>query len=302
MKCKSVEVLSAVTYHRTSSSPPKKLQEIQQWFASVITRPIDENSSMNKFSSCGKHIDSEAIEYILPSSTLSPGTRISIYHQQYWWRLLSALHDTFPLLTRLFGYREFNLTLAIPYLTKYPPNHWSMNFLGSMLSNWIAKEYLDNDKQLIEHACKVDWAYNCSFFAPKETEILASHMQLQTHTHLFELPYNLFQFREQFLLELPEYWIEHDFPLLERSTDQSSLYYVLYRDHKNYIVFEKISACEFKVLSYLKEAHSLDELSSWLEKHPDLELQKNAATSLHLWMRRWVLIGWLVFGTKALFE
>lgn len=100
---------------------PFKLKKTQLWFGSIIGRPIDEDSKMNPISPAGQPIEIEACDFIRPSPTLRPAQRIQIYNQQYWWRLLSSMHETFPLVTRLFGYHDFNKIIAIPYLVKFPP-------------------------------------------------------------------------------------------------------------------------------------------------------------------------------------
>src|SRR4051812_44875922 len=102
---------------------PTQLKRMQEWFASIITRPVDEESRINPLSPEGVPMEQEACRYITPSATLLPAQRIQIYNQQYWWRLLSIMHELYPLVTRLFGHRDFNQTIAIPYLVKYPPSH-----------------------------------------------------------------------------------------------------------------------------------------------------------------------------------
>jgi hypothetical protein len=69
------------------------LKELQQWFSSVITSPLD------------KPIEG-AERFVAPSPTLEPNERMRIYNQQYFWRLLNVLHKSYPFLTRLFGYTD----------------------------------------------------------------------------------------------------------------------------------------------------------------------------------------------------
>lgn len=144
---------------------PIKLKKIQHWFGSIIGRPIDEDSRMNPLSPSGNPMELEAYDFIKPSPTLRPAQRIQIYNQQYWWRLINHMHESFPLVIRLFGYHDFNRTIAIPYLVSYPPTHWSLNQLGDKLPQWVEEEYQADDKQLVYDAVRVDWAFSHSFVA-----------------------------------------------------------------------------------------------------------------------------------------
>jgi hypothetical protein len=129
------------------SKVPTLLKETQEWFGSIISRAIDGNSQMNPISPTGRPMREEAWDHIRPSPTLQPAQRIQIYNQQYWWRLVNTLQESFPLVTRLFGFHAFNFTIAMPFLLKYPPNDWTLNSLGDRLPRWIEEEYKADDRQ-----------------------------------------------------------------------------------------------------------------------------------------------------------
>ena len=139
---------------------PSLLKREQQWFGSIISRPIDVDSKMNPMSPSGIPMEVEAAEHITPSPTLRSAQRIQIYNQQYWWRLLNTLHDIFPLTTRLFGYQDFNRTIGMPYLTKYPPCHWSLTLIGERLERWVEEDYHAGDKELVKNSVKKSFFQN----------------------------------------------------------------------------------------------------------------------------------------------
>lgn len=288
---------------------PADLKKMQQWFGSIIARPIDINSSMDPVSPSGRPMEEEAYDFISPSHTLRPAQRIELYNQQYWWRLLGALHDNFPMVTRLFGYDDFNQAIGIPYLQVYPPETWTLNPLGDYLPNWIKNEYEANDKQLVWNAAKIDCAYVKSFMAKREKSLSATSlsgedlllmadkpMKLQSHVHLFKLPYDLFQFRTEFLKKEPEYWVENDFPKLRHFPKNEPGHFILYRK-KNQVDFLKISQNEYSVLQRFKLGWTVDGLCEWLEKQPeDSPILAEALNKLREWMQRWVSQGWLKIG------
>lgn len=282
---------------------PSQLKKSQKWFASIITRPIDEDSRMNPVSPTGNLMEEEAWDFIHPSPTLRPAQRIQIYNQQYWWRLLSTLHEVFPLLTRLFGYYEFNQSIGIPYLVKYAPNHWSLNQLGDRLPQWIQEEYKASDKALVYDASMIDFAFNSSFVAPENppitqaplaspgdfSSLMSPKIYLQPHIHLFKWDYDIFQFRTNFLLQEVEYWIENDFPALPKDR---KYYFVLFRNSRNDIAWNEITSAEYHVLKKFQEGSSIDDLCQWLEQQ-DPAISDPASEKIHIWLQEWILRGWL---------
>ncbi len=282
---------------------PSKLKKTQIWFGSIIGRPIDEDSRMNPISPAGQPMEIEACDYIRPSLTLRPAQRIQIYNQQYWWRLLNILHESFPLVTRLFGYHDFNRLIAIPYLVKFPPNHWSLNDLGYLLSKWVETDYAENDKQLVLDSAKIDWAFNHSFCCLQKEPILQSSLPqagdpsslldkkigLQEHLCLFVMDYDLFTFRVDFLKQEPEYWIDHDFPLLQK---EKKYHFVLFRNLNNDIQWKEIPEAEYRLLKLIQSGTTIENLCQWLEQQHG-SLYEEAQKNLHLWFQEWIVSRWL---------
>lgn len=283
---------------------PTDLKRTQQWFASIITRPIDDQSRMNPISPSGNPMASEASFYIVPSPTLQPAQRIQIYNQQYWWRLLNTLHEIFPLVVRLFCYYDFNQIIGFPYLCRYPPRHWSLNVIGDHLPQWIQENYHADDKNLVYECAKVDLAYNGLFFAPQCEPISSSinpeknisgflmrKIFLRPSIALFELNYNLFQARIEFLKQDPEYWLDNDFPELQK---EKLYYFTLYRNQSNNLQWQEITEVEFRFLQLFKKGETIENACSWLERQSE-NYYEHAIKNMHLWFQEWTALGWLTF-------
>ena len=282
---------------------PRKLKATQEWFGSIIERPLDDNNLMISLSPSGKPMESEAAEFITPSPTLQPASRIQIYNQQYWWRLLNTLQESYPLVVRLFGYTEFNNRIAIPYLQKHRPNHWSLFFLGKFLVQWTEENYHYEDRELILNAIKIDEAFNESFVAipcfPIQMEnlpiphdpssIMDQILYLQPHVHLFNLDYDIFEIRQEFLKQEPDHWLEHDFPALNKGRP---FFFILYRNQSNLINWKEISKSEFRLLEYFKKGATIDELCEWIETQ-SADIQKEVQNNLPNWFQEWILYRWL---------
>lgn len=290
-------------------SVPTQLKETQKWFASIIVRPIDEQNKINPLAPSGGDLKEEAQKFIVPSQTLQPMHRIEIYNQQYWWRLLKALQENLPLVTRLFGYYDFNLKLGVPYLTKYPPDHWSLNLITNRFVKWMEEEYHESDKELILHSARIDCAFVDSFVAPMGeslhnsvpnslSDLSNQTLIYQPHLFVFLLPYDLFQFRKEFLLQEPEYWVDHDFPTLERFSSPST--YVLFRNEQNQAEWSQMNEHEAQLFRLFEFGFSIDELCEWLEKQDQTsELYQQASEQLGHWIQKWIARSFLRVKKKG---
>lgn len=275
---------------------PTRLKELQYWFGGIIGQPIDINNNMNPVTPSGLPIEIEAAKYILPSLTLTPHQRIEIYNQQYWWRLLGIMHETFPFLTRLFGHTDFNQKLGIPYLHKHVPTHWALHPLGNMFPQWIDAYYHETDKELVLSAALIDYAYNNSFVAPplppvtldQIGDILDKTLYLQSHVYVFNFNYPFFDFRKEMMTQEPEYWEENDFPPLEKIPTG----YILWRDCYENIGWITLEPAEIAALQKFQDGCSLNSLCDWLAKQPK-HISVPANNHLQEWTERWFVNEWL---------
>lgn len=278
------------------ASAPDKLKNMQQWFASIITRPIDVNSHMNPISPSGVDMEEEAFDFIVPSPRLRPAQRIQIYNQQYWWRLFTILQDTFPLLTRLFGYSDFNQLIATPYLTEYPPDTWSLANLGNTIPQWVEKFYNKDDKTLVLDAANLDASLNEAFFTKHYHTIHngvsgleTKTLYLQPHIYLHKFRYHLFNFRTEMLKQEVDYWLDHDFPKLPQDREY---HFIVFRNVHNNVSWEEIPGSAYKLLQKFKNGSTLDQICEWIENQDD-ELCEEISNNLHLWLQEWTFRQWL---------
>lgn len=269
---------------------PQSLKKLQEWFASIIVRPIDDHSQMMPTSPSNIPMEIEARQYIVPSPTLKPDQRIQLYNQQYWWRLLSTLHDNFPSATRLLGYHTFNHKIAIPFLQKYPPNHWSLNHLGKELPEWVRKNYKGEIPLLIQDSIDADWSYVKSFFAGNlpfplgsEEETLNKKLTLQPHVNLHQFSHPFMAFRDEVVDQSPEYWQENPLPDMG---SKGKYFFVIYRSSQYNIVWFEIDYPQYAILSTFKEGRSIAEICDWLENQ-EQEIQEAAKDKLHLFFQEW---------------
>jgi len=267
---------------------PNSLKEIQEWFGSAITTPLDSKGNLKK----GMGIEKKAIQYLAPSPTLKPHQRIEIYNQQYYWRLYNILHETFPIITRILGPREFNNTLASPYLHAYVPNTWCINYCGNQFPEYLEKAYRKKDRELFLQAAKLDLAYNLCYFAEEREGIdsdalktspetvLNTVLQLRPSTYLFAFSFDLLDFRNALLKEPINGWLGKKLPpLLKKET-----FVLVHRVMERVTKARTITKGEYSFFSAFKEPRSVAEACEWIETQPE-ELQKEAEDHLGAWVQ-----------------
>ncbi len=269
-----------------SNDAPKRLREIQEWFGTVIEEPIDAQSRL-----IPTPINQQADAFISPSATLEPFQRIELYAQQQWWRLLSALHENFPMLTRLFGTIDFNECIGKPALDAYPPHHWSIGRLGSDLVLWLEEAYHEPDRNLVLDVARLDWQINESLTArqlPPLTldeitpELAQQRLTLQPHLHLLHLRADLFSFREQLLERDLDGWIGVPFPPIPKETEP---YYAIFRNHNFVVTSKQLHPKEFEILTLLQNGSTLNDACD--------VLSEEEGTLLPRWCQEWAARQWL---------
>lgn len=269
---------------------PPRLKATQEWFGKIISSPLVADSKISELTPSGGNIKEEAEARISPSPTLKPYERIQLYNQQYWWRLISNMQDTFPFIVRLFGYTDFNDTIATPYLIAYPPSHWSLDVLGSNLPKWISDSYHANDKQLVHDAALLDIFYLSLFFKPLlkvlSEDQFDSTIYLQPHVTFLEFPYEIVAFRDAMLEQEPDHWIDNPFPELKR-VPQSL---ILYRSLKGHTTYKCLSSAEMTLLKLFQKGTTLDAVCEWIETQSS-EFRSEVEQSLQKWFQDWTIRG-----------
>jgi Putative DNA-binding domain len=283
---------------------PLLLREEQEWFGSIIGRPIDFQNHIHSVAPSGRPMEMEAAEHIAPSPTMQPVQRIELYNQQYWWRLLNTLHESFPIVVRLLGHFDFNRLIGFPYLVKYPPTHWSLSFLGDRLVKWCMEDYVLDNKQLILDCLAIDFAFTYGFvcgslvpltsvqMAGQEEEIFSKKLYIQPFIFLYDHDYNLFHYRTVLLEQDVDFWRNHELPVLDRSR---KYYHVLYRNKYNDLSWKEISYGEYFILSQFQNGASIEHVCELLEEQ-DPACYEAASEHLQHWFQEWTQREWLSFG------
>ena len=281
-------------------TPPKALEEMQQWFGTLIQQPLPSAHSLDLASK-----EKEAARYITSKTPLKAYQRMQIYQEQYWWRLQKALAANFPLLAHLMGNERFEKEMAVPYFTAYPPNHWSLHRLGENLGNWIKTNLkIPEQKQLLE-ATFIDSAlYQTAtkqMFTPIPSTLLAKEeAQALTFKPLFLQPH--LSFLELFspLIFLREEILQKKITLSSFSAlPKKKSYIVTFRQQNQQVIFKELSFNEWQLLQRFLAGTNLNEIYEWIEHAEDKGGQQAMEEKFPSWFAGWVQAGWLTFLEPA---
>ena len=168
------------------------LETLQRQMARAVMTPLTRGERMERRSAA------VANGIIKPNDRLSSFERLEIYNRQYWFRVLDAFADDFPVLRAILGDRRFD-AVAKAYLTEYPSRSFTMRDLGSRLEGWLRKhpKYASGHLRLPLDMVRLEWAeieaFDAASLAPITAESLAGanpaklQLRLQPYLRLLDL-------------------------------------------------------------------------------------------------------------------
>ena len=181
------------------NTSPMDLAEIQRQMAAAIMMPLTADEDMRAHATDGRAMTAVAASFIAPNSQLTPFERLEIYNRQYWYRVLDALAEDFPVLRAVVGSHAFG-QLSIDYLTAHPSRSFSLRNLGSKLAEWLAAHpgYAGRRQRLALDVVRIEWAFVEAFDNAERTPLTldqiatldgGSTLGLQPHLRLLALDY-----------------------------------------------------------------------------------------------------------------
>lgn len=273
---------------------PFELLHLQAWFGQNIAQPLADNGSIQSISATGSDLAREAEKWITPNTQLQSIERLQIYNQQYWWRLVKILGELLPTILRLFGHRDFNHKIAVPYLTKFPPNSWLLRTIGDNIINWLDNDYTEQDKELIKALASIDLAFENAYRAPRTSSKVVSEETLNkflTHKVIFQADISLlgfssdlFSLRKQLLNQDANYWQQNPLPDLI----QQASYRIIYRQSSGTMMSERLDYAEYIFLNHLKSGMCIEEVCEKIEQQEDA-LFNDVAQNLERWSQEWLI-------------
>lgn len=244
-----------------------------------------------------------ARKLVKPNDRLTATERLSIYHRQYWYRILDSFREDFPGLCAVLGERAFS-RLANAYLAACPSESFTLRNLGSRLEAWLAAhpEFAGANREIALDMVRVEWAHIEAFdnaerkpLGPEDLIELGPELAiaLQPHISLLELQYPVDELRVQ----LNEHAEEHAHASnavaapsrrhVVRRYARLKPRRILLAVHRAEVTvyYRRLEADEFLLLQAIGQGRPIGEA---LETLPALEPEQVQA-----WFRNWAALGWI---------
>lgn len=87
------------------------------------------------------HSSNKIHAHIVSTEKVPADTRLAIYNNAYWTRLLEALATTYPILKKYLGDEAFE-KLGYDYINQYPSSYRSIRWFGDQLATFIMSPFL----------------------------------------------------------------------------------------------------------------------------------------------------------------
>jgi hypothetical protein len=276
-------------------SSRKKLVALQVWFGKAISHPLPQEYSGNPLVVSQPKLEATADTLLNSKGGLSGFSRLGIYNQQYWFRLVSIMQSEYPCTVHLLGLQGFN-QWVIQFLEANPPKSPYLAELDLAFPDFMKGHYSDADKLPVLEAIAFDRAYSKAFDAPEgltlkdagrsdPAEIMTKKLCLAPSLTPLELHHDFIGYRE---LCRADESLEAVFKLKPLASQL-----VIHRDLNLEIQAIAVSKLALVVLKEFQAPALLPEVFERLEGKLSNREQIELAQALTGWFQTWVEDGWL---------
>ena len=294
---------------QSASSEPMSLAELQRQMAAAIMMPLTADEDMRANAPDGRPMTTVAAGFIAPNSRLTPFERLEIYNRQYWYRVLDALAEDFPVLRAVVGSHAFE-QLSIEYLSVHPSRSFSLRNLGSSLAEWLGvhPKFAGRRQRLALDVVRIEWAFIESFDNAERTPLTldqiatldgGSALGLQPHLRLLALDYAaddlVLALHKQQKRGATEAGVKHDegpeapvrLPRLRRRPT-----WLAAHRFDNAVYYRRLEREEFLTLGAIREGLPLGEaLEAGFSGYVNPEARRPAL--VRAWFAHWAELGWI---------
>ncbi len=284
------------------------LAELQREMAAAVMMPLTPNENMRATRPDGRAMTDVAASFIAPNSRLSAFERLEIYNRQYWYRVLGALSEDFPVLKAVVGSSRFE-ALSIAYLTDHPSRSFTLRNLGSKLVDWLHAhpQWAGRRQAIAIDVAKVEWAFVEAFDNEERTRLTLdqiatlngeSQLSLQPHVRLLALNYPAdhiaLALHSKEKRQTSEAGVKHEqtesplrMPRLRRRPTWVAAHRVEYS-----VYYRRMELGEYRTLSALRDGRPLAEALSEGLAHSGLP-DSLLALRVREWFGTWAELGWI---------
>jgi hypothetical protein len=277
--------------------PPEALKRLQEGFGESVRTPF--SFATGKFAYQTHAYAAPTVSLVLPRGDQGPRERLSIYNEQYWFRLFTALQEDFPLLARSLGFWDFN-RLVSAYLDTHPPRSPFLENLPDRFHDFIRGD-AGHPSPLHHQIVALELALLKTFHAPatdpfQPEDMVSAAPRLGAETVLrFQSGFSLF---------------EEDWNLMAlrmgglQATDAKPVpiackgYWAVFRSEGR-LDWKELERTPFLLLSALAAGSSIVDACGGIAGNLGEEDLKRLPIDLPRWFAEWTASGWFVPITTA---
>jgi hypothetical protein len=142
------------------------LEQLQHWMQAVIVHPGEIDAATSSEEAQAEVPADRVGEVILPSRTLSPAERLSIYHGMYLFRMEEAMASDYPALKHFLGDEGF-FDLVKDYVQVHPSRSFSLNPLGNQFPEFVKSARGLKRPDFCHELARLEWAVAKAFEGPE---------------------------------------------------------------------------------------------------------------------------------------
>lgn len=125
----------------------------------------------NKFQEYLQNVNDDMQENILGTEKVSVETRLSIYKNAYYSRLIEALQSTYPVLNKYLGEEAFEV-IMLEYIHHRPSTYRSIRWFGDQLDIFLADHLEYQASPYLSELAKFEWTMSQVFDSANADSIL----------------------------------------------------------------------------------------------------------------------------------
>lgn len=282
------------------AEPPEALKRLQEGLGQAIRLPV--SFETGKFAFASENYAGSIASAVLPRGKQSGRDRLSIYNEQYWFRLFTILQEDYPLLAATLGMWRFN-QLACAYLDRFPSRSPFLDKLADKFEAFLGGDAPYASTLTLQIAA-LETALAKTFHAPASEAFRPdrfaeqvpamsgdSVLVFQSGFSLFEEDWNLMESRVLLLKKNAEDPVTLHKPVLESRKG----YWAIFRKEGR-LDWKEIDRTQYRLLSELARGCPLGEACEKLVADLDANLDEEALgrlpADLPRWFAEWTAAAW----------
>lgn len=230
---------------------------------------------------------------IVSSDKVAVDTRLTVYKDGYFWRLLDSLRANFPGLLLYLGDEEFE-NLGRAYIRTHPSEFRSIRWFGDKLAEF-STSYYEQEPSYIQELTDFEWYMAIAFDAADAVRLEVKDMMTIAPEQWASLCFSLHASvqRLDYFWNTPAVWkaLIHDKALPSWQKTELATRWILWRDEDYCIQYYKLSDEEAWALNAIKTGSSFGELCEglciWLKEE---DVAMHAASYLKGWIQKGMLV------------